>query len=213
MENNPQPKKSTLSKPWMQSAIGIFVVVLVLVGFLYWKSTSSYISIDMSQISAPVIAIGPEAEGILSEVYVKAGDSVRAGQSVARVGSEILSTKISGIVTDVQNTPGQVFTVGSPVVSMIDPQELRVVGTIDENKGLSRIHIGDPASFTVDAFGGTVFTGVVDEISSTSKNAGIMFSISDKREIKRFEIKVRYDILAHPEFKSGMSAKLKIYAN
>ncbi len=95
---------------------------------------------------------------------------------------------------------------------MIDPNQLRVVGKIDENKGLSSIKIGDPATFTVDAFGGTEFTGIVDEISPTSDQSSVVFSISDKREIKQFDLKVRYDIALHPEFKNGMSAKLRIYA-
>jgi multidrug resistance efflux pump len=94
---------------------------------------------------------------------------------------------------------------------MIDPNELRVVGTIDENKGLSEIKVGNVASFTVDAFGNKKFTGVVEEVSPTSKESGVTFSISDKREIKQFTVKIKYDTLAFPDFKNGMSAKIKIY--
>jgi hypothetical protein len=101
---------------------------------------------------------------------------------------------------------------GSPVVSMIDPSQLRIIGKIDEDKGLSRIKVGDPAIFTIDAFGSTEFTGIVDEVSPTSNQSGVVFSISDKREIKQFDIKVRYDTLLYPQFKNGMSAKLRIYA-
>ncbi len=208
----PVKKNSIFAKPWLQSVTGIIIVAICLGGFLFWKSTSSYVSIEMSQISAPVINIGPESQGILSEVYVKAGDTVVPNQSLARVGSEILSAKIAGVVIDVKNVPGQVFAPGSMVVSMIDPNQLRVVGKIDEDKGLSRIKVGDPVFFTVDAFGGEQFTGVVDEISPSSNQTSVVFSISDKREIKQFDVKVRYDISAHPEFKNGMSAKLMIYA-
>ena len=209
---NSEPKKSFFSKPWVQNLIGLIVVVLAVGGFLYWKSVSAYVAIDTSMITAPIIGISPETEGILSQVFVKAGDAVTADEPVAQVGSETLSTQTSGVVISVQNTPGQVFMPGTPVVSMIEPEQLRVVGTIDENKGLSRIAVGDPATFTVDAFGGTVFTGIVDEISPTSNQSGVVFNISDKREIKQFDIKVRYDVAQHPEFKNGMSAKLKIYA-
>ncbi|MDD4989122.1 MAG: efflux RND transporter periplasmic adaptor subunit [Candidatus Pacebacteria bacterium] len=207
-----EPKKGIFTKAWVQSVTGIVLVALALGGFLYWKSISSYVAIDMSQISAPVINISPEAEGILSEVYVKPGDTVSANESVARVGSEILSAKTSGIVISVVNTPGQVFMPGSPVVSMIDPNELRVIGKIDEDKGFSKIKVGDPALFTVDAFGGKEFTGVVDQISPTSDQTSVVFNISDKRAVMQFDVKVRFDISLHPEFKNGMSAKLRIYA-
>ena len=205
-------KKGLFSKPWLQSLIGIIVICGAVLGLFYWKSTSSYIAIDMSQIEAPVIQIGPESEGILTAVYVKNGDEVKINQTLAQVGSEILSAKIDGTIIDVQNTPGQVFMPGSVVVSMIDPSQLRVVGKIDEDKGLSSIKIGDPATFTIDAFGGKEFTGIVDEISPTSNQSGVTFSISDKREIKQFNIKVRYDVLQHKEFKNGMSVKLRVYA-
>ena len=215
MENSKdiQKKESAISKPWVQSTIGISVAILALAGFLYWKSTSAYVAIDMSTISAPVIGIGPEAEGILAEVYVKQGDTVSANQPLARVGSETLYSKIAGTIIDVNNNPGQVFMAASPVVSMIDPSQLRVTGKIDEDKGLSRLKVGETATFTVDAFGGKTFTGIVDEVSPTSEQSGVVFSISDKREIKQFEVKVRYDVVAHPEFKNGMSAKLKVYAD
>ncbi len=210
MENT-EPKKSIFKKPWVQSLTGILVIILLLGGLLLWKSLSSRITIDTSVISAPVIAIGPEMEGILDEVYVKSGDTVTKDEPLARVGSEILSAKIAGLVIDVENTPGQVFAPGSPVISMIDPNQLRIVGRIDENKGFSDINVGDPAMFTVDAFPGKTFVGIVDEVSQTSNQSGAVFSISDKREIKQFEIKVRYDVALHPEFKNGMSARLKIY--
>ncbi len=204
-------KQSIFSKPWVQSLTGIIVVVLLLIGALVWKSLSSHVSIEKSQIMAPTIVIGPQAEGILAEVYVKAGDTVTADEPVARVGNEILSAKVAGLVIAVQNTPGQVITPGAAVVSMIDPTQLRVVGTIAEDKGLADLRVGQPVSFTVDAFGGTTFTGIVDEISPTSDQSGVAFDISDQREVKNFTIKARYDIAAHPEFKNGMSAKMTVY--
>ncbi len=213
LQQTNQEKKSLVSKPWMQTLAGIFVISLVVGGFLYLKSTSAYVLIDKSEISAPIISIGPEASGILAEVYVKTGDAVNVGQPVARVGAETLSAKVAGTVIGVQNMPGQVFMAGSPVVTMIEPGQLRVVGKLDEDKGLDRIKVGEPASFILDAFGNKVFTGIVDEVSPTADESSVVFSISDKREVKQFDIKIRYDVNLHPEFKNGMSAKIKVYDN
>ena len=94
---------------------------------------------------------------------------------------------------------------------MIDPQELRAIGTIKENSGLSKIKVGDPVSFTVDAFDGEKYTGIVEEISETSKDTSVVFSISDKRETKEFMVKVKYDTSLYAKFKNGMSAKMKVY--
>jgi multidrug resistance efflux pump len=207
-----QPKKeSALKKPWVQSIIGIIVVIGALAGAIIYKIISSRVSIDLGTIEAPVIVISPEEQGILDEVYVRPGDEVNAGEAIAHVGGETLFAKISGTILAVQNVPGQVFNPGTPVATMIDPDELRVVGTIDENKGLTKIKVGDTASFTVDAFGSEEFVGIVDEISPTSKQSGVAFSISDKREIRQFTVKIKYDNSAHTDFKNGMSAKIKIY--
>lgn len=205
------PKESIFKKPWVQSITGIISILIIASGILVYKYISSHVSIDDATVSAPIIAIGPESSGILQEVYVKTGDTVTEGQMLARVGAETLYAKVPGIVIDATNTPGQVFAPGSSVVKMIDTKEFRVIGTIKENEGLADIAVGDPVTFTVDAFGGTSYTGVIDSISATSRESGVVFNISDRREVKEFEVKIKYDISAYPEFKNGMSARIKIY--
>lgn len=200
-----------MKKPWMSTIIGSIIIILILVGALTFKLLTSRISIDRSQLSAPVISISPSATGILDEVYIENGAEVTPGTPLARVGGETLTAKVAGIVIKVNKTPGQLFSPSQPVVQMIVPTELRLVGLIKENEGLADIHVGDPVRFTVDAYDSTSFIGVVDSINPTSKDSSLAFSISDKREVKEFEVNVRYDTAAHPEFKNGMSAKMKIY--
>ena len=204
-------KQSIFKKPWVQSLTGILLIIIVASGILVYKSLSTHISVDNSVISAPIISISPESPGILNAVYVKAGDTVVAGQTLAQVGANTLMAKVDGIIINVNNTPGEVFQPGQSVMQMIDPTQYKVIGSIKETEGLSDIKVGDPVSFTVDAFPGKTYTGVVDSISPTSNDTGIAFSISDQRPVKEFDINVKYDINLHPEFLNGMSAKMKIY--
>jgi multidrug resistance efflux pump len=204
-------KPGVFSKPWVQSLSGVVVVVALLIGVLTYKTLASRVAIDLSTISAPEIAIGPEQAGVLQSVNVKAGDMVTPGEAVAQVGAEVLSAQVAGLVIDVQNVPGQVFSPGQAVVTMVEPQDLRVVGTIDENKGLSKLKVGDPAYFTVDAFGSERFVGVVDEISPTANQTGVAFSISDQRPTNQFDVKVRYDTTKYSYLRNGMSARLYVY--
>lgn len=208
MENS---KESMFKKPWVQSLAGIIIIILIVSGILFYKSISSYVSIENGTIQAPIISITPETSGILNEVYVKVGDNVTEGQSLARVGSEILTSKINGVIIYTSNTPGQFFTYANPVIKMIDPEELRIVGTIKENAGLTKISVSDTATFTLDAFPGNEYVGIVEEISETAKDSSVVFSISDKREIKEFTIKIKYDTSLYKEFKNSMSAKIKVY--
>jgi multidrug resistance efflux pump len=204
-------RQSIFTRPHIKSISGIFVILLILGGILTYKSLSSYISIDLGEVFAPKITISPEQPGILDQIFVRPGDKVKTGEALAHIGGETLYAKVDGVVLTTENVPGAVFAPGQAVVTMIDPKELRVMGTIDENKGLAQIKVGDIATFTVDAFGGKKFVGIVEEVSPTSKQSGVAFTISDKREIKKFTIKIKYDIEAHPEFKNGMSAKIKIF--
>ena len=113
MEN---PKKSIFTKPWVQSLTGIIIISAIAAGILFYKSVSSYVYIENSLISAPVISIGTETSGILDEVYVKEGDTVVSGQPLARIGSEILKSKTDGIIIYTSNTPGQVFNSSQAIV-------------------------------------------------------------------------------------------------
>jgi multidrug resistance efflux pump len=194
--------------------IGLALLVAgTLSGAIYWRASANKISIDNSTISAPVIDLSPKTSGILEEVFVNEGDQVTANAILVRVGNELIKAKNPGLIIGVKDGIGQMFSAGTPVVSMIDPMELRVVGQIEENKGLADIKVGQPAIFTVDAFGSQESSGVVDEITPTSNDSAVLFSISDKREVKKFDIKIRFNTAEHPEFKNGMSAKIVIYKN
>ena len=111
----------------------------------------------------------------------------------------------------VKNVPGQAVGNQDSIVKIIDPQQLRVIGTVDETKGLSDIRLGQKVTFTVDAFPSKEYHGVVDSISPTARSSDIVFSISDKRAQSQFDVKVKYDIYAYPELENGMSAKMWIY--
>ena len=208
MEN---PKTSIFAKPWVQSLTGVIIIIVAVIGLLFYKSISSTVSVDNSVVSSPIISIAPETPGTLNEVYVKEGDKVARGQQLARVDAEILTAKVDGVIVEVVNTPGQVFNSATPVIKMIDPKESRILATIKENEGLSKVAVGDPVTFTVDAFGSKKYTGIVEEVSPTANSTSVVFNISDKRQVQEFTIKVKYDVSLYNQFKNGMSAKIKVY--
>lgn len=196
---------------------GIIVLILIIVAiggtalaYLTYANRSVYI--EKSDIEAPEIDLAATAPGILNDMFVKAGDSVTANEVVARVGDQLLKSKVAGIVTKADAAVGQSFNAGQTVVAMIDPTALRIVGHLDENKGLDRIQVGQYATFTVDAFGSKKYSGIVDEVSPEARSGDIVFTISDQREEQVFDIKVRFDPTLYPELKDGMSARIWVSA-
>lgn len=179
-------------------------------GIWYYEDQQKYVYTDSAAISAPLIQLTPSNPGILKEVMVHDGESVFAHQTVAVVGNELISTEIAGKVLVAKQDIGAVYNPGQAVVTMIDPKEMRVVASIQEDKGLNDIHPLDEVSFTVDAFGSQKFDGFVEKISEMSKTGDVVFNISDKREEQEFEITIRYDLSRYPDFQNGMSAKVWI---
>lgn len=203
-----QPSSSR--RTWILTGLIALVIAGAAGGFIFWYSGAHTVYIDTSSIQAPEIDLSPSSPGILEDVYVNEGDQVPANYTVARVGDQLIQTKVAGIIISVPDTVGAQVTANSPVVTMIDPTQLRVVGELDENKGLSQVQVGDSVTFTVDAFSGQQFSGVVDEIAATSNQSGIVFNISDQRSTQQFDVKARFDTSEYPQLKNGMSARMWI---
>lgn len=220
MENNNQkkvspaditPKKSIFKKKWVHSLSSFVAIFGLLAVFLFWQTEKNTVFIENSVLDAPIVNLAPSSPGVLNALYVKEGDKVETNSQVALVGSQIISTKNSGIVSFAPMVLGAYFSSGQTVVSIVNDQEMKVVGEIEETKGLKNVAIGQRATFSVDAFPGKTYEGIVEEISPTSNDTGVVFSISDKRPIKKFDVKVGFNVANYPELKNGMSAKITVH--
>lgn len=196
---------------WIRAGIVAFVIVALGGGGAYYYLSAARVSIENATIQAPLIGLSPSSAGTLQEVYVHEGDTVPAYAAVARVGNELVKTKVAGIIVSVPQTIGAQIAPNQSVVTMIDPTQLRVVGEIDEDKGLDRIRVGEPVTFTVDAFGSRKFSGVVDEVAPSANSTGVVFNISDQRATQQFDVKARFDSSLSQLFKNGMSARMWVF--
>lgn len=197
--------------PLMADAVVIFMILALAGGFLVWQDMQNKIYIEKAEVSAPIISLGPGTTGIIDKFYVKEGDRVAQGQKLAVVGNETIYAGTQGIIISIENTPGQIATPQSAVVKMIDDSQLRVVGRVQEDKGLSDIRPGQKVMFTVDAFGSKEYQGVVESVGASARESDIVFSISDKRAEQEFDVTVLFDSKAYSELKNGMSAKMWVY--
>lgn len=193
--------------------LSIIISLLIIggaAGYLYYKISSSQIYTDNASIFASTIDLAPQTAGVLQNIFVNVGDQVKTDTVVAQVGNELVKAKTGGIIIATQNNIGKIFNPGEAVVSMIDPTQLRVEALVDEDKGLNAVVVGQKAVFTVDTFGSKQYEGVVDEVSQSAHQGDIVFNISNQRQVKQFDVKVRFDINKYPELKNGMSAKVWI---
>ena len=208
-ENNMNSKSSTKKNLLILAIMG-FTAAIIVAG-MYILLAKNQIYVEKSQIVAPTINLSSQNGGKLEKLYVNPGDNVTENEIVAQVGQELVKTKDGGIIITTEDDMGKIFQPGEAVVTMIKPDDLRVVAQIEEDKGLSDVKVGQRAFFTVDAFGSKKFDGIVDEVSPTSRQGDVVFNISSQRQINEFNIKIRFDVNKYPELKNGMSAKSWIY--
>jgi multidrug resistance efflux pump len=189
----------------------ILALMAILFAYVYYLFTANKVSIENSLINAPIISISPDAPGKIIDNYAVNGNMVKKGDNLALVGTQTLKAYTDGLIISVNNAKGSIASAQTPVVQMIDLSTMRVDGTIDENKGLNEVKVGQVASFTVDTFPGKTYWGYVDEISPSAKQTQLAFSISSTRPTQQFDVYVRFDPYLHPEIKNGMSAKITVY--
>lgn len=202
-----KPKKNNLKRNLLIILIPV-ILILAIGGGLYWYSVSKKIYIDKAEIDGPEISLAAPIGGPLEDIYVKAGDEVSADGRVARIGNQLVKAKVAGTILSIQQNKGELFNPGQTVATMINRNELRVIGQVPENEGLSEIKVGQRVYFNVDAYGAKNFYGIVDEISPVSRDASLSFSISDAKQVKDFDVKIRFDVNQNPELKPGMSAEV-----
>lgn len=187
------------------------IVIIILAGIGYYVTSEDRIKIDDSIIATPISTLSPSTPGILKEIDVAEGQTVKKGDKLAVVGSEVIHAYTDGVIVDTNKQIGGNVTSQTVIIKMINASQMRIDGTIDENKGLNILKVGQPVSFTVDALPGRTFWGYIDEISPTAKQSQAVFTISSERPVQQFEVFARFDAANYPEIKNGMSAKMTVY--
>jgi len=189
----------------------ILTIVIVVVLYLFYQMYVGRVFIDNSLVDAPLVTISPNISGTLTGLDVYEGEYVKRGDSLAVVGGQTLYTDSDGLIVMADNQIGSSVTPATPIVEMVNPSDMRIAGTIDENKGLDEIKVGQVVSFTVDALPNQTFWGYVDEVSPTAKQTQIAFNISDERPTQQFVVYAKFNASAYPAIKNGMSAKMTVF--
>ena len=208
-DEDESPAKSRI--PLMVAAALVLVVGGGIGALAYITVANQSVYIEDSTVQAPSTVLTPTTPGTLQDVYVSVGDVLAPDAVVAEVGTQLVSSTAGGLVISTNTNVGSQITPGTAVVTTIDPTQLRVVGQLEEDKGLANVAVGDRATFSVDAFPGKTFDGVVSEVSPTSQTSDVVFQVSDQREEQNFDVYVAYDLTKYPELKNGMSAKIWVY--
>ncbi len=199
------------NKIFVRTLLIVLAIGIIFGTTLFLLKTTSRVSIENSLVDAPITSLSATVPGKLISVDVIEGQKVKKGDVLGVVGSEVIRSYSDGIVSNTNQQIGSIVSAQVPVVQMIDTTQMRINGTIDENKGLNQIKIGQVVSFTVDALPGKTFWGYVDEVGESAKQTQAAFSISGTRPTQQFEVFAKFNSEQYPEIKNGMSAKMTVF--
>jgi len=197
----------------LQKLVAVVVILVSISLYAFIQLKQGRVFIDNSLVSDPIVNIAPLSSQTLQETDVYENEKISKGAPIAIVGGQTLFAQTDGLIIMANNQIGSIVNAQNPVAQMIDLSNIRIAGTIDENKGLSDIKIGQVISFTVDALPGKTFWGYVDEISPSAKQTQVTFSISSERPTQQFVVYARFDGTKYPEIKNGMSSKMTVFTN
>jgi multidrug resistance efflux pump len=199
------------NRTFLKIAGSVCVIVLLVTLYIIFQKLTGRIFIDTSLIQTPVITISPASMGKVQEIDVKEGQTVQNGDTLAVVGSETLRADTDGLVISAADLTGSTVNPTTQLIQMIRPVNMRVTGTIDENKGLNTLQVGQVVSFTVDALLGKTYWGYIDEISPSAVAPAFSFSTSSERPTQQFTVYAKFNSTQYPAIKNGMSAKMVVY--
>jgi membrane fusion protein (multidrug efflux system) len=85
----PSPATTPAPKPWLRWALMLIVpLALAAGGLFYWQSLQGKVSTDNAYIKQDMVSVSAEVGGPITEVLVKDGDDVQAGQLLFRIDPE-----------------------------------------------------------------------------------------------------------------------------
>lgn len=98
--------------------------------------------------SARLCTLRAAVSGEITAVLVRAGDRVKAGQVLARVGHSEITAPYDGMVSAVLARVGESATSGRHLLTVFDPARMRVVASIPRSK-LRDVNLDEPVEVEV----------------------------------------------------------------
>ncbi len=85
MQEGTQTDNNGAKQRVMFRLLAVFLLVGLVGGGWWWYQTTKYVTTDDARVSGTIVTVGAKIPGRVSEVLVKEGDTVQAGQIIARI--------------------------------------------------------------------------------------------------------------------------------
>ncbi len=154
---------------------------------------------------------GPRAEQVAAARAQLAQARAGLAEAETRVAHRTLSAPSPGVVTVRHHEPGEVVAPGSPVLTLMDPDDRWVRIYVPEDR-VGAVSLGMPATITTDTFPGKSYGGEVAYIASEAEFTPKNVQTQEERVRLVYAVKVRVTGDPGQELKPGMPADVVLGA-
>ncbi len=199
-----------------------FIVLLAIAGGVgYWVYNGyMYYNTDDAQVTGAVVNVSAPAAGQLTKLDVAIGQHVTANEVIGTItvpptapttaptGAHStpttvdITSPIDGTIVQAPAIQGQMLAPGLPVVSVTNLNSLMVTAYVDEGS-INNINRDQSVDIHVDAFGGTSFTGHVQQIVQTTAGQFSLLPNQDPTSGNFTKVAQRVPVLITLDSKNG----------
>jgi multidrug resistance efflux pump len=219
------PGKRKLKRSTRVGVLVIVVLALIAAGAFtasYVLDARHYVSTDNAQVDGDKIAVNAPASGTLIDWRATQGAELHADQVVGRIKvnggfvqpQQSIRAPADGTVAVDNGVEGAFVTAGTQLAIAYDFSKVFVTARVDETD-IDAVRPGQRVNFTVDAFPGTNFTGVVREIQGGAAGVFSLFPQSNssgnfQKVTQVIPVKISIDDLHGLQLVPGMNVVVKI---
>jgi multidrug resistance efflux pump len=207
----------------------LVVLILLAVGGgigYYVYNNYMYYSTDDAQVTGSIVSISAPTSGELTTLNVKQNETVTAGQTIATVSplavggtrpSDIsITSPINGTILQTAAVQGQTVVPGLTLVQVTDLSKVTITAYVDENI-LDSVKTQQDVDIHIDAYGGTSYTGKVQQIVPATAGSFSLLPTQDNasgnftKVAQRVPVIISVDGNGGKAILSGMSVEVTIH--
>lgn len=205
------------------NVLGFIVIFgLLIAGYIYFSNRSKYVSTDDASVSVQTTSIVALASGKLTNWTLQDGDTVSKGQVIGiettPTGQTMnLTSAINGEVLKQDAVKGEVVAPGSLLAELANLSNEYVVANVPETD-IRHVSVGQAVDIYLDAYPGTTFSGVVQNVGALSAAYSSLIPSSQSagnftKEVQRIPVRISLSGNEGKRVLPGMNASVRIHRN
>ena len=218
----------------IMSTVLIFIALIAITGgIVYWVYDGyMYYRTDDAQVTGQILNVSAPAAGTLSALNVTVGQTVSANQVIGTItvpgtaapGAATasapttvnLTSPIAGTIVQVPAVQGQTVAPGLQLVAVTNLNTLYLTAYVDEGS-INNISVNQAVDISIDAYGGTSFTGHVEQIVQATAGQFSLLPNQDPtsgnftKVGQRVPVIITLDSKGGKDVMPGMSAEVTIH--